>query len=268
MTGERPIGEDDLQSYVDDRLPPERRPLVEAFLQADPGAAARVAAYRVQRDELRALLADRAAEPIPARLRVAGLVAERRRRRNRQLGRAAASVAWLALGAAGGWFANELGSAGPGAGSGPRPMAGEAIAAHRTFVVEVAHPVEVPVAQKAHLVQWLSKRLGRPLSAPDLSALGFRLMGGRLLPAGSAAAAQFMYDDDRGTRLTLYVRAGEGEETAFRFTREGDVRAFYWTDRGLGYVLSGMVERERLSAVARAVYEQLDSRPAGPVPSL
>jgi hypothetical protein len=39
------------------------------------------------------------------------------------------------------------------------------------------------VGQEAHLIQWLSKRLGRQLIAPDLTAGGFQLMGGRLLPA-------------------------------------------------------------------------------------
>ena len=38
-------------------------------------------------------------------------------------------------------------------------------------MVEVAHPVEVGAAQEAHLLQWLSKRLGRKLAAPDLRTL-------------------------------------------------------------------------------------------------
>jgi anti-sigma factor RsiW len=36
----------------------------------------------------------------------------------------------------------------------------DAIAAHRTFSVETRHPVEVGAYEEAHLVQWLSKRLG------------------------------------------------------------------------------------------------------------
>ena len=82
----------------------------------------------------------------------------------------------------------------------------DALAAHRTFAVEVRHPVEVDAAQEAHLVQWLSKRLGRPLVVPDLSATGYRLMGGRLLPAGSGAAAQLMYENGAGDRpVVRYV---------------------------------------------------------------
>ena len=39
---------------------------------------------------------------------------------------------------------------------------------------------------------WLSRRLGRQLTAPDLAAQGFDLIGGRLLPASTGPAAQLM----------------------------------------------------------------------------
>ncbi len=78
-----------------------------------------------------------------------------------------------------------------------------AAAAHLTFVVDARHPVEVTAAQEGHLVQWLSNRLGRPLRVPDLAGLGFHLIGGRLLPGSAGPAAQFMFDDDNGTRLTI-----------------------------------------------------------------
>jgi anti-sigma factor RsiW len=129
-----------------------------------------------------------------------------------------------------------------------------AVSAYRTFVVEVAHPVEVGVSQEAHLLQWLSKRLGRKLLAPDLTAFGYRLMGGRLLPAGSAAAAQLMYEDTSGKRLTVYVRAAEGEETAFRFRQEGDAATFAWIDQGFGFAVTAMTGRDELLPIAEAIY--------------
>ena len=80
--------------------------------------------------------------------------------------------------------------------------------------------MEVDAGQEAHLMQWLSKRLGRQLVTPDLSGAGFRLMGGRLLPAEDGPAAQFMYENGTGERLTLYLRSGIGDETAFRYHEE------------------------------------------------
>jgi anti-sigma factor RsiW len=123
-------------------------------------------------------------------------------------------------------------------------------------VVEVAHPIEVGAAQEAHLLQWLGKRLGRPLAAPDLSRFGYRLMGGRLLPAGSAAAAQLMYDDASGRRLTVYVRAASGTETAFRFQQEGDAATFAWIDQGFGFAVTAMASRDELLPIAEAVYHR------------
>ena len=258
----RPIGEDDLQAYVDDSLSAERHALVGEFLRLHPDAAARVYAYREQRDQLDALLAFKADEPIPARLRVGHVAAARPGMiRYRPLFRAAAlALVCLLAGGTGGWFFRDFtatDSAHDITVASEMAMAEDAMSAHRTFVVEVAHPVEVTAANEGHLVQWLSKRLGRPLIAPNLSAQGFRLMGGRLLPVEqSAGAAQFMYDDDAGNRLTLYVRAGESGETGFRIAQQGGVMAFYWIDAGLGYVISGAVNRDRLINVAQAVEGQ------------
>lgn len=85
---------------------------------------------------------------------------------------------------------------------------------------DAAHPVEVKATEQDHLVQWLSNRLGQSIKAPDLTGFGFRLMGGRVLPAAaSGVAAQLMYDDDHGTRLTLYLRNGKNGDTAYRFVR-------------------------------------------------
>jgi anti-sigma factor RsiW len=83
-------------------------------------------------------------------------------------------------------------------------------------------------------------------------------MGGRVLPAGSHAAAMLMYDDGNGTRLTVYVRAGSTGETAFRFWRDGDVSTFAWLDRGYGFAVSAASDRDRLLPIAEAVYESLD----------
>ena len=126
-------------------------------------------------------------------------------------------------------------------------------------MVEVAHPVEVASAQQAHLLQWLSRRLGKPLVAPDLTPYGYTLMGGRLLPGDGSAAAQLMYDDASGKRLTLYVRAAEGSETAFRFQREGDAATFAWIDRGFGFAVTAPVAREELMPIAEAVYRTFGS---------
>ena len=251
MTG--PIGEDDLQAYIDGRLADAPRERVEAYLAEHPEIEEQIARDRTHRDGLRAQLATKFAEPIPPRLRVVNIRAAQRRQWQQRLRTIAAALAIFAAGAASGWMARHVGPSG----SQVATVAGNAMSAYRTFVVEVAHPVEVDAAHEAHLLHWLSRRLGRPLAAPDLSKFGYRLMGGRLLPAGGAAAAQLMYDDAQGRRLTLFVQAGEGGETAFRFRRWGNASTFAWIDRGFGFAVTATASRDQLLPIAEAVYHAL-----------
>jgi len=172
----------------------------------------------------------------------------------------AAAGLWLLVGAAGGWFANEELAAKPSARVASAPaeagIAHEALVAHRVFVAEVRHPVEVDVSQEKHLVEWLSKRLGRPLHVPNLSAQGYQLMGGRLLPASAGPAAQLMYDDGTGRRLTVYLTGENGGETSFRYVRDGDLGGFYWRDAGFSYAVLAQADRRELLATAEAIYHQ------------
>lgn len=260
MTGERPIGEDDLQAFVDGRLEAPQRETVRSYLASHADIAGEVEREIGQREALRARLAFKAQEPIPARLRVAGIVAAQRRSTFPRMGRIAAACAWILLGgvlgaAGGGWWGARASR--PAA---QTAAADSAIAAYRLYGGERLHPVEVPGEQEAHLVQWLSRRVGKPLAAPDLGALGYRLIGGRLLPAGSEAAALFMYENAGGRRLTLYARSSVEEgETAFRFEAQDGISAFSWIDSGLSYVVSARADRAELLPIAEAIHRQFEA---------
>jgi anti-sigma factor RsiW len=116
-------------------------------------------------------------------------------------------------------------------------------------------------------VQWLSKRLGRPLVVPNLTAAGFQLIGGRLLPAEEGAAAQFMYQNGKGERLTLYLRSGIGGETAFRYQEDAGIGAFYWSDQGFGYAIAAKGDRDLLLRIAEMVYRQTAGEGGGVKPA-
>lgn len=248
MSGEPSSDEFDLHAYVDGQLDPGRRARFEERLRADPDVAARVEAYRRQNELLRALYDTALAEPEPAPKWPV-------RPGARWVHRGAVAAAIL-LAAALGWIGRGLITPPIDA---PPSLAYRAAVAHVTYAPEVLHPVEVGAQQEAHLVGWLSKRLGLPVRAPDLADAGFRLVGGRLLPGEDRPAAQFMYEDPEGRRLTLYVATdrGAGRETAFRYAREGEVSVFYWIDGPLGYALSGELSRETMLRVAETVYRDL-----------
>jgi anti-sigma factor RsiW len=257
MTG-RPaaaITEADLVAYVDDRLPMERRADVEAHLMLNAEDAARVAAWQQQADDLRVHFSRDLNEPVPTEM--TALFAAQHPPVLQSALRMAAVLALVLLGAGAGWYGRGAIMA-PAAVVTALPQ--EAARAHLVYSREVLHPVEVTAKEEQHLVAWLSKRLGTVLKVPSLSGEGFGLVGGRLLPAssGNHAAAQFMYENHQGQRLTLYVRSGEdGADTSFRFMGEGSAMAFYWVEDGFGYALTGETGRDALLPVARAVYEQL-----------
>lgn len=251
MTDRRPIAEADLHRAADGRLDPERQRLVEAHLAANPAEAERVAFYRRLNEELHRLYDPLLAEPAtvlwPPPARPVGW--------GRQAARAAAAIALFLGGLAAGWLLRGGPTEGPAEAD---RIARQAATAHALYAVEVRHPVEVPGEEEAHLVQWLSKRLGGEVRAPRLDALGYRLVGGRLLPAEGGVAAQFMYENPAGTRVTLYVKSGDADdETSFRFLEREGLSIFYWRDGRFGYALSGPLPRESLLAICNAVYAQL-----------
>lgn len=245
-----PMTEEDLQAYVDGRLPAARISAMEQHLAQHDSDARRVAAYRRQNRWLHEAYDRVLDEPLPRGLRrgAAGRFAGWPRY-------AAAAMLMVASGLAG-WYLH-----GQSVEENARTvqLARIAAVAHAVYSPDKRHPVEVGADQEAHLTQWLSKRLGASLKVPHLDQLGYALVGGRLLASERGPAAQFMYQDPQGVRLTLYVRADSAMRTPlpFRFAREKEVGVLYWIDGRLGYALSGEMEREALMRVAEAVQRQV-----------
>ncbi len=246
------LAEDDLHAYVDGRLNVARRAEVEAWLQSHPADAARVAAYRQQNDMMQALFNPVLNEPLPLQM-----YPQVRRRNFAQPLRYAAMAGGMVRSGLLGWSLH-------GAATGKQPpmtvMVKQAALAHVVYTPEMLHPVEVGQEQEQHLVKWLTKRLGNEVKPPHLGGVGYELMGGRLLPGNQGPAAQFMYQDARGARLTLYLsnKPADRGEAAFRYAQEGKVSVFYWIDGELSYALSGEIDKEDLLQVATAVYREFN----------
>jgi len=244
----KPVTEIDLHTYVDGGLSEAAKAEVDAWLRAHPEDAERMRAYAEQNALLRSLYNAVLEEPVPAAL-LAG--------HPRAWRRYAAAAVIFALGIGSGWLIRGEFVVPQMV---PVSLARQAATAHVVYAPEVRHPVEVTANEEAHLVGWLSKRLGTTLKAPKLGPLGYELVGGRLLSGPQGPVAHFMYQDGRGQRLTLYVsrQRGEPRDTAFRFSQEDRVSVFYWVDGNFGYALSGEIKREQLLQVAEVVYKQLN----------
>lgn len=236
-----------LSAFVDDELPKKEREAVQMRLQTDARAAEIVRHYRAQKASLKAVF------PISP---------------NREMIRIPHPPShWRPIGIACGWLA--LGIA-LGATLGPLShrwdpsapaFARRANIAYAVYAPEQRHPVEVAASQEDHLVQWLSNRLGHPLSAPSLAEYGYSLVGGRLLPGESGPAAQFMYQNRRGERLTLYITPAARAEAPLQWIRDKNRRTLYWVNDQMGYALSGGNSEGEIRSIAQDVCSALGGHP-------
>lgn len=237
-----------LHAFVDGQLNDADMVLVETYLANNPDRAAEMADWQAQNDAIRALFP---ANEAPIELPVAANFVRA------PLGAIAASIAILAVGIAIGW-----------AGRGQIPqnteiteitVAGlvqDAISAHAVFTSDANRPVEIGADQEELLIGWLSKRVGVQLSAPDLSANGYVLVGGRLLPSVEGPAAQFMYENQAGLRITLFAaRADNSQMAQFTFQKNAKMNSFYWQDEHMRYAIVGDLPRRELNTLAIRVYQ-------------
>jgi anti-sigma factor RsiW len=249
------VTEDELHAYVDGELPADRREAVANWLATHPTEAATVAAWRAQAEAIRARYGATADEPVPGRLKLDQIMRQHGGRRRSFAAVAAAATIAFVIGGGAGWLARGA-SASPSSFS---TITADALEAHKLYVVEVRHPVEVPGSERPHLTAWLSKRLGYPQHIPELESLGLKLVGGRLLPGPNGdAAALYMYEGPTGERFTVYCSKAATPETALRFKTGDRFAAYYWVDDKHAFVVSGPAERAKLERISKTVYEQVD----------
>ncbi|MCX2865603.1 anti-sigma factor [Paucibacter sp. PLA-PC-4] len=281
-----PVTEAELHAFIDGQLPADRQREIHAYLATRLDEAQRVESYRAHKRELQALFDPVLDEQAPQRL----LAAARQPTAALTpwyLQRLAAGLAIAVVSGATGWsLRGEMPAGGDAVRAQASAVSGftqvsaggfaqRAAVAHAVYSPDLRRPVEVDAAHEDQLVAWLSKRMGAPMKPPHLHAQGYSLEGGRLLPGGQGPVAQFMYRNELGSKLTLYVSndaadlgsaTGPGEAlkhgpesagTAFRFAREGTVNVFYWVDGPFGYALSSDADRSVLAQVSTEVYRQL-----------
>lgn len=240
---------DELHAYVDGVLPADRRAAVEAWLAAHPDDAAHVAAWRAQAEAIRGRYGAVATEPTPGRFNLDRLAPAGRGWR----AVTAAAIMAAFVGGLAGWFAH-------GATASPsmlERLTAEALAAHRLYIAEVRHPIEVRAGEE-HLMPWLSRRVGTTLRAPNLEAYSLKFLGGRLLPGPDGPAALFMYETPAGERYTFYCSRSNTPRTALRYNAAGDAAAVLWVESDIGYVVSGPAERNRLIEIAQTAYREME----------
>jgi anti-sigma factor RsiW len=293
------IPEEELQAHVDGELDGRRRAAIEAYLATNGAEAARVAAYRAQNIGLHALFdparhSDDSAVPPRitelARQLDAQLHGDMAPSRRGKILRGkllhdrraiAASLALLLTAGTSGWLAlqqsgwndaplvtltRQATSDQPGSAT---PLQ---LASTTSQGGAEAQAGSAPEGAR-QVVTWLAAQPGKaPTRLPDLEALDFELVAERVITtSGGQPAAQLLYQDGKGQRVTLYMRAGgKAGKASFTFTREGEAAQFFWQDSHMAYSLVGKMAQDQLLRIAETVNKSLQDaaeEPAAPEPA-
>ena len=112
--------------------------------------------------------------------------------------------------------------------------------AFRTYALDPARPVEIPASQQVALDRWLQRRLGLPVQAADLKPDGWTLLGGRLVPGEVGPSAFYVYENEAGDRMGLYVaRNTSAPSTTLALDPLlGSGAAMSWVSEQTGYVIT------------------------------
>lgn len=256
------ISEADLMAYLDRSLDATRAAAIEAALALDPDLRSRLAEWQHQNALIASLYQPAFSEPLPSRFDVRRMEADRQETRHIWQSLAAAAVLCLAIGAGSGWYLAKSDIGVSSAEITQQAFAGlmdNALAAHRLYAEDLTRPVEVAGNAGDALGTWLSKRLDRKLTIPNLEKVGWHLVGGTLVPAGDKPGAQIMYEDGEGRRLTLFFTPvlRQQENAPPRFATSADLNVMNWSDGGLNCTIVAPITRQDIKQIAAEIYDQL-----------
>ena len=253
------IDADALHAYADGQLGESERAQVEAYLKDHPEAAATVAGWRRQNDAIKAMFGPIANEGVPARLSPHRIAQKARSERLSWLRGAAAAVIVMAVAGGAGWYLR-------GAFWQEEPVSerliDNAVLAHALYVKEKSHAVEA-AADSPNLMRWLSNRIATPIDAPNLSDQGYTFIGGRLLPGynddgAHGPAAQLMYQNASGQRLTLYITSAlDDKKEVWQFENRDGVGAYYWANEEVTCTIVASLPEQDVRMLGKNVFEQL-----------
>ena len=240
------ISEIELQAYIDNELDSVRHAEVEEIIQNNPDLQQQVTEYQQINDGLKSLFQPNLDEVMPEQL----IATVKPEKSSFNYSLAAMVLISIFAGTILGWFSRgELLTDTLPITPNHTQLVRDAFSFHAVYTPEVKHPVEVTSDHHDHLVKWLSKRLETQVTAPDFSSSGFELLGGRLLSSSNTPAAQFMYENNAGKRLTIFTRQKSPDEpdiTEFQYASKNGMNGFYWTDKNLSFVILSDISKNKI----------------------
>jgi anti-sigma factor RsiW len=252
----RPVTDDDLHAYVDDRLDPAQRRMVQAYLAQNLAQQRRVDGWIAQGHALRAAFAPVAEEPLPPELTPAHLTDALARRRSHWLGaqwRAAAGlVLAIGVGGAAGWFGHGTMTPGIAPDTGLTALTLETTAAYRIFA-----PTPAVTATNADTPNdsLLWQTLGHKFTIPDLAGAGFTRSHINWVATTHGPAAVVTYQNTDGTRLMLLVRHMDVPAPNDHMTEShtNGHTLFAWISNDMGFTVMSATATPQLHHIANQI---------------
>lgn len=272
MADRAPFEDARLQDYLDNRLAADERARVVSELAHNPALAARFEQMRRDHEMLQAMGQELLDEPVPERLRVvlqegtttpprangapsadhAAAQANGRTGVRQWLAKAAAVVLLLAVGAGGGWIANDLAN--------PAPSAQDLILASASQAFSFysegdGYPLDFPADRADAFRDWISQAFERDIEPPDLQEIGYSFEGGRLMPGGGVRVGAFQFSAPERGRLGVFFWPEE-KATAEPLIGSAppDVAYRMWSGNGFAIAVMGNEKNTDLDSVAEAVF--------------
>ena len=121
-------------------------------------------------------------------------------------------------------------------------------------------PSRTPGPEKGlspRLQAWLASSASLSLRA---GAERYDFTGARALPGDGREGWLLVYQNNLAQRVTLALSRAAGQNPqAFRTQAEGTLMLVSWADQDSAFALTGALDRERLLALARAAYANIEA---------
>ncbi len=244
MSGAADFTDIELHAYIDGALDAERHATIAARIENDPALAARVAAFRADKDMLKQVYGPLGDKPVPeswiARARSAP---PPRTVSFRLVGSIAAA---LLVGILGTLTVQSLQHT---------QQSGiiEAALDARQTAVGARQAIDVrPGMDARQFDRAISEIVKASVKVPDMGNLGFRLVGVRYYQD----AAELRYRNEQGNLLTLYMRKSDGAKPFRQFEHNG-LQVCLWQDDVVAWVMTGDVSVAEMQRLAGHAYDNL-----------
>lgn len=131
--------------------------------------------------------------------------------------------------------------------------------AHRVYLRQQSHVVEVPASQIDEIQKWLTAVVGVKFNLPDLASEGLIFQGARLLVAAGKPTGQLVYKTVDGEVVAICFVKGDANPASNDFSEviKDDIGIVSWYRSGIGYAVVGASSDALLDDIANRVSSEI-----------